>query len=106
MLKTSPPEREIDLQEFTYDLPDDRIARFPLPERDQSRLQVYQHGDIHHSRFDHLSDFIPAGTLLVFNNTRVIPARMHFQKPSLNGVAGAVIEVFLLEPEAPSRVLS
>ncbi|MES2730491.1 MAG: S-adenosylmethionine:tRNA ribosyltransferase-isomerase [Bacteroidota bacterium] len=106
MLKTSLPEREINLQDYTYDLPEDRIARFPLSERDQSRLQVYQNGAISHNRFDQLSDFIPAGTLLVFNNTRVIPARMHFQKPSLNGIAGAMIEVFLLEPEAPSRVLS
>jgi len=98
--------RDIHLPDYTYDLPDDRIARFPLPQRDQSKLQVYRQGQITHSRFDHLPEFIPENTLLVFNNTRVIPARLHFQKPASQRNSGAVIEVFLLEPEAPSRILA
>jgi S-adenosylmethionine:tRNA ribosyltransferase-isomerase len=100
------PVRDIHLPDYTYDLPDDRIARFPLPQRDQSKLQVYRKGEITHSRFDGLPNFIPEGTLLVFNNTRVIPARIYFQKPASQGNAGAVIEIFLLEPEAPSRLLT
>jgi S-adenosylmethionine:tRNA ribosyltransferase-isomerase len=98
--------RDIHLPDYTYDLPDDRIARFPLPRRDQAKLQVYRKGEIIHSRFDRLPDFVPEGTLLVFNNTRVIPARIYFQKPPSQGNAGAVIELFLLEPEAPSRLLA
>src|SRR3954471_14382970 len=96
----SASRQEINLTDYTYDLPEDRIARFPLEKRDQAKLLVYQQGRIIHHQFGRLSEFIPAGTLLVFNNTRVIPARLHFQKPPFNGTPGAVIEVFLLEPEA------
>ncbi len=93
--------RSLVLSDFKYDLPDDRIARYPLTPRDSSRLLVYKQGCIHHSRFDQLAGQIPGRTLLVFNDTRVIPARSHFQKES-----GAVIEILFLHPEAPTRIIN
>lgn len=92
--------KTISLSEYTYDLPNERIALFPLQERDQSRLLVYQHGTIDHKRFYNLPDLLPADTLLVFNNTKVIPARLHFTKDT-----GAVIEIFLLNPVEPSPLV-
>ncbi|GAA4438797.1 S-adenosylmethionine:tRNA ribosyltransferase-isomerase [Ravibacter arvi] len=89
------------LSEFQYHLPDDRIARYPLPDRDRSKLLVYEAGRMVHSRFDRLSDYIPADTLLVFNDTKVIPARAIFQKSS-----GAKIELLMLHPEEPTRIVS
>ena len=97
MPDSSAYRQEINLTDYTYDLPEDRIAKFPLEKRDEAKLLVYRKGTITHHPFGQLSEFIPAATLLVFNNTRVIPARLHFQKPALQGQAGAVIEVFLLE---------
>jgi S-adenosylmethionine:tRNA ribosyltransferase-isomerase len=91
----------IDLREFEYDLPADRIALYPLPERDDSRLLVYRHGRITHSKFSELPDFLPDRTHLFLNNTRVIPARLIFEKPT-----GATIEVFLLQPNPPSKIFS
>lgn len=88
------------LSNFQYDLPDDRIARFPLAERDHSRLLVYRAGTISHARFDQIRDFLPERSLLVFNNTKVIPARLFFQRPS-----GATIELFLLQPVEPTPVI-
>lgn len=79
---------------YTYPLPDEKIARFPLSDRDQSKLLVYKQGVIEEDIYQNISRHIAAGSLLVFNNTRVIRARLLFQKPS-----GGVIEVFLLEPE-------
>ncbi|MBE7172052.1 MAG: S-adenosylmethionine:tRNA ribosyltransferase-isomerase [Williamsia sp.] len=79
---------------YTYTLPDDRIARFPLAARDQSKLLIYQKGEIREDRFYQLDRYLPTGSLLVFNNTRVIPARLLFRKQS-----GGVIEIFMLEPE-------
>lgn len=95
----------IRLTEYHYDLPDERIARFPLAERDQSKLLVYRRGAIAHSRFDRVGDFLPSGSLLVFNNTKVIPARLPFQRPGGPNGPGALIELFLLEPVAPSGLL-
>lgn len=92
---------DIHISDYTYDLPDERIARFPLAERDQSKLLVYQQGNITHSRFDKIGDFLPEKCLLVFNNTKVIPARLLFQKPT-----GALIEVFLLHPVEPTPVIN
>ncbi len=92
---------DIPISDYTYDLPDEQIARFPLAERDQSKLLVYQQGSITHSRFDKIGDFLPQQCLLVFNNTKVIPARLLFQKAT-----GAVIEVFLLHPVAPTSVIN
>lgn len=92
--------QNLPIAEFDYDLPEDRIARFPLAERDASRLLVYRSGVITHERFSSLVDELPEDTLLVFNNTRVIPARLHFQRAT-----GAQIELFLLQPVEPSPVI-
>lgn len=88
--------REIAIQSYHYDLPDERIAKYPLEQRDQSKLLVYKDGEVTESRFCHLPALIPSGSLVVFNNTRVIQARLHFHKAT-----GARIEVFCLEPDAP-----
>ncbi len=85
------------IQDFDYPLPDERIAKFPLAQRDASKLLVYRQGNITESRFYNLSQYLPEGCLLVYNNTRVIQARMIFQKAT-----GARIEVFCLEPSSPS----
>jgi S-adenosylmethionine:tRNA ribosyltransferase-isomerase len=93
--------RFIDPGEFTYDLPADRIALHPLPERDESRLLVYNKGKISHSTFSQLPDFLPDKSHLFLNNTRVIPARLAFEKTT-----GAGIEVFLLQPLSPSEIFA
>ena len=90
----------IRLEEYVYDLPDERIAHYPLEVRDQSKLLVYQSGNIQHRQFSDLPAQLPPNTLLVFNNTRVIPARAYFQKAT-----GAVIEILLLHPEFPTRII-
>lgn len=89
--------RHIKIKDFTYPLPDERIAKFPLPERDHSKLLVYNRGEVSHTQFFHLPEIVESGALMVFNNTRVIQARLHFRKTT-----GALIEVFLLEPYAPA----
>ena len=66
----------ISIADFDYPLPDERVAKYPLPQRDASKLLVFRTGDIHERQFTDLPDELPAGTLLVFNNTRVIPARL------------------------------
>ena len=85
--------QSIAIADFDYPLPDDRIAKFPLERRDQSKLLVYCGGSIAESRFDHVPDLLPPDTLLIFNNTKVIHARLFFRKPT-----GSTIEVFCLEP--------
>ena len=92
--------REITISDYNYELPDERIAKYPLPQRDQSKLLVYERGEVSEDVFRNLSSHLPQGALMVFNNTRVIQARMHFRK----GVAqdGALIEIFLLEPYLPA----
>ena len=90
-------ERHIDINQFDYDLPDERIAKFPLAERSASKLLVYRNGAISESRFDRLGEELLEGAMLVFNNTKVIRARIIMHKPS-----GARIEVFCLEPHAPA----
>lgn len=87
------PPQKISIQDFTYDLPDERIAARPLPRRDGSKLLVYRNGTICDDHFYHLPQQLPEGATLVLNNTRVIEARLHFQKPT-----GGVIEIFCLEP--------
>ncbi len=82
--------------DFAYDLPDERIAKYPLAERDQSKLLVWKNGEIRDEQFCNLAHFLPANSLLVFNNTKVIRARMHFQKGT-----GAKIEIFCLDPVDP-----
>ena len=89
--------KHIHISEFDYPLPDERIAKFPLPVRDQSKLLVYRHGQVSEDVFTSLPDYIPTGELMVFNNTKVIQARLHFRKET-----GALIEVFCLEPILPA----
>jgi S-adenosylmethionine:tRNA ribosyltransferase-isomerase len=87
----------IHIEEFMYDLPDDRIAKFPLANRDDSRLLRFTAEGISHTRFSEIGQFIPPCSMMVWNDTRVIQARLTFCKPS-----GALVEVFLLEPADPA----
>lgn len=89
--------QEIHISEYNYDLPDERIAKFPKAERDQSKLLIYHHGEVGEDLFFNLPKYLPKGALMVFNNTKVIQARLHFRKET-----GALIEVFLLEPAQPA----
>lgn len=89
--------KNIHITDYNYDLPDERIAKFPLKERDHSKLLVYKYGEVSEDIFYNLPSHLPQGALMVFNNTKVIQARMHFRKET-----GALIEVFLLEPFAPA----
>lgn len=89
--------KTIQIKDYNYNLPDERIAKFPLKERDTSKLLIYNKGEISQDVFNNISSHIPSGELMVFNNTRVIQARIYFNK-----VTGALIEVFLLEPALPS----
>ncbi len=88
--------RNIKISDYNYELPDVRIAKYPLACRDESNLLVFRHGNISQRHFFDLPELIPAGSLIVFNNTKVIQARLHFRKPT-----GGLVEVFCLEPEAP-----
>lgn len=90
-------EKSINISDYDYPLPDERIAKFPLAERSSSKLLIYNRGEISHRRFTDLGDVLPEGTLLVFNNTKVVRARLVMHKES-----GARIEVFCLEPHAPA----
>ena len=89
--------KHIKISDYNYPLPDERIAKFPLPVRDQSKLLVYQHGQISETHFTSLPDYLEPGTLMIFNNTKVIQARLHFRKET-----GALIEIFCLEPIEPN----
>ena len=91
--------REIKTKDFSYELPADRIAQYPLEKRDESKLLIYNKGTISHSCFKNIGEFIPEQSSLYFNNTRVIPARLIFKKES-----GAEIELFMLQPIEPSLV--
>lgn len=88
--------KDIQIKDYSYELPDERIAKFPLANRDESKLLVYNKGEISHDVFKNITSYLPKGALLVYNNTKVIQARLHFRKET-----GALIEVFLLEPYAP-----
>ena len=88
--------KDIQIADFAYELPDERIAKYPLAERDSSKLLIYDHGTITHRHFRDLPELLPEGSLMVMNNTRVIQARLHFRKDT-----GALIEVFCLEPAEP-----
>lgn len=85
--------RNISIADYDYPLPDERIAKFPLAERDQSKLLVYRGSEIAESQFFHLPELLPEGAMLLFNNTKVIHARLFFRKPT-----GSLIEIFCLEP--------
>ena len=89
--------RHIRISDYNYPLPDERIAKFPIPQRDHSKLLIYNKGEVGEDHFYHLPKYLPSGALMVFNNTKVIQARMHFRKST-----GALIEVFLLEPAEPT----
>jgi S-adenosylmethionine:tRNA ribosyltransferase-isomerase len=91
----------IKLEDYLYQLPDAAIAKYPLAQRDHSKLLVYRKGDIAHHVFHELAEQLPPDSLLFFNNTKVIPARMIFHKET-----GARIEIFLLQPVAPSTLIS
>lgn len=88
--------QQISIEDYNYSLPDERIAKFPLPKRDESKLLLYRDGKVSESVFKHITDYLPEGSLMVFNNTRVIQARLLFQRAT-----GAQIEVFCLDPAAP-----
>jgi S-adenosylmethionine:tRNA ribosyltransferase-isomerase len=92
---------ELKPEDFTYELPENRIAKFPLAERDASKLLVYRNGKISHHIFKEISDIIPEDSLLIFNNTRVIRARLIFHKKT-----GAKIEIFCLEPHQPGSEIN
>lgn len=89
--------KHIKINDYNYALPDERIAKFPIAQRDHSKLLVYRHGDVSEDVFYNITNYLPAGALMVFNNTKVIQARLHFRKTT-----GALIEVFLLEPHCPA----
>ena len=89
--------RRISMSDYAYDLPDAKIAKYPLAERDQSKLLVWKNGDIQDAQFRNLPEHLPANSLLIFNNTKVIRARLHFQKET-----GARIEIFCLDPHEPA----
>ena len=89
--------KHIRIKDYNYDLPDSRIAKFPVAQRDHSKLLIYNRGEVSEDIFYNITDYLPKGSLMIFNNTRVIKARIHFRKET-----GAIIEVFLLEPAEPS----
>ena len=95
----SPIIPEIHLADYTYNLPQHRIADFPLPNRDESKLLVATagNGSISHSEFQHLAEYIPENSMMVFNNTKVIPARLIMKKQT-----GGEVELLLIEPIVPS----
>ena len=88
----------IHIEDFSYPLPDERIAKYPLPERDASKLLIYRDGTVRESKFRHLAGELPAGSLMVFNDTKVVPARLFFRRAT-----GAHIEIFCLEPVDPAE---
>jgi S-adenosylmethionine:tRNA ribosyltransferase-isomerase len=89
--------KQICISDYNYPLPDERIAKFPIAQRDHSKLLVYRKGEVSEDLFYHLPNYLPKGALMVFNNTKVIQARLHFRKDT-----GALIEIFLLEPAEPA----
>ena len=95
--------QKIQISDYNYELPDERIAKFPKEQRDHSKLLLYQQGEVGEDMFYNLPKHLPKGALMVMNNTRVIQARLHFRKTNEKGEnTGALIEIFLLEPAEPS----
>ena len=88
-----PDPRKIAIQDFTYSLPEEKIALHPLPQRDASKLLIYKNEQIAEDVYSNIATHLPADSLLVFNDTKVINARLRFQKSS-----GGIIEIFCLEP--------
>ena len=89
--------KDIQINDYNYPLSDERIAKYPLKERDHSKLLIYKQGKVSEDVFFHIADYLPMGSLMVMNNTKVIQARLHFRKAT-----GALIEIFLLEPALPA----
>ena len=89
--------KEIQISDYSYELADERIAKFPLAQRDHSKLLIYHKGEVGEDVFYNLPKHLPEGALMVMNNTKVIQARLHFRKQT-----GALIEIFLLEPAEPA----
>ncbi len=96
-MNTNSEKDDLSIAHFDYPLPDERIAKHPLSPRDSSKLLLFENGKISQSRFSSLTDFLPPQSLLVYNNTKVIRARIEFYKET-----GARVEIFCLEPEEPS----
>lgn len=92
---------QIKIEDYNYPLPDERIAKYPLSERDASKLLIYKEGKVSEERFRNISSQIPEGSVMVFNDTKVVPARLHFQRES-----GAHIEIFCLEPVLPEEYVT
>lgn len=86
--------KDLSILDFSYDLPDERIARYPVEERDLSKLLIYQNSSITTDVYRSLPELLPSDTLLIFNNTKVVEARLHFYKST-----GGAIEIFCLEPD-------
>lgn len=91
----------IDIKDYNYILPDERIAKYPLSERDSSKLLIYKDGVVSQRKFRDLPEMLPEGSLMVFNDTKVVPARLHFQRET-----GAHIEIFCLEPVFPQEYVT
>ena len=89
--------RNIRIEDFNYPLPDERIAKHPLAEREQCKLLVYDNGNIAEHKFVDVPDLLRPNSMLVYNNTRVINARLRFHKPG----STSIIEIFCLEPNSP-----
>lgn len=94
MTKSDP--RHIQISDYNYDLPDNKIAKYPLEKRDDSKLLIYKNSEIIDEQFTSIPNYLPQDSLMVFNNTKVIQARLHFQKST-----GAQIEIFCLDPYQP-----
>ena len=84
----------ISIKDYSYSLPEEKIAKYPLPERDASRLLIYRNGNIQADTYHNIANHLPSNSIMVFNNTRVVEARLLFQKET-----GGTIEIFCLEPE-------
>lgn len=89
---------DIHIEDYDYPLTDDRIPKYPLQERDSSKLLRYKNGKVDEYIFRNLPDLLPQGALMIFNDTKVVPARLHFRKPT-----GANIEIFCLQPVFPEE---
>ena len=92
---------EIHIEDYNYNLPDERIAKYPLPDRSSSKLLLYRDGNVSSSVFSEIPKFLPENSLMIFNDTKVVPARLHFQRRS-----GAHIEIFCLEPVQPNEYVT
>lgn len=92
---------EIRIEDYNYNLPDERIAKYPLPQRDGSKLLHYKDGNVTEKRFSEIASLLPEESIMVFNDTKVVPARLHFQRST-----GAHIEIFCLEPVQPEEYVT